>query len=107
MRKNYLSTVLNAVSCLTLFVVKCAKIELCQSGGAIRMRVRASVLIRLCPVKKQNTCPDPHLAGATNGDLIDFQRWLAHPNRDGLAFLATGADTGVELEVIANHGYLA
>ena len=43
------------------------------------------------------------LAGATDCDFVDFQGWLAYAYWDGLAFFATGANTGVELQVVADH----
>src|SRR5580658_5983104 len=43
-------------------------------------------------------------ARAADRQCVDTQRRLAHAHRDALPFLAAGADTLIELQVIAHHG---
>src|SRR5436190_154539 len=43
-------------------------------------------------------------AGAAHGDAVHPQGRLADADRHALAVLAAGADTGIEREIIADHG---
>src|SRR6478672_4446124 len=43
-------------------------------------------------------------AGATHGNAVHPQGWLADADRYSLAVFAAGADAGVELEIVADHG---
>src|SRR5690554_4495947 len=43
--------------------------------------------------------------GTTHGNLIDLQGGLAHTYGHRLTILATGTDTAVQLQVVADHGY--
>ena len=42
---------------------------------------------------------------AADGQAVDAQGRLADAHRHALAFLAAGADAGVELHVVADHGH--
>src|ERR1700680_711629 len=44
------------------------------------------------------------LPGPPDGNPLHAQGGLADSDRNALAVLATGADAGIELEVIADHG---
>jgi len=48
-------------------------------------------------------CAAPRLARAADRQGVDAQRRLSHADRNGLPLLAAGADTGVQLQVIADH----
>jgi hypothetical protein len=41
---------------------------------------------------------------AANRETINSNGGKANSDRDGLSFLATGADTIIEFEIIAHHG---
>src|SRR3954447_19647574 len=43
-------------------------------------------------------------AGAAHGDAVHPQGRLADAHRHALAILAAGANAGVELEIVADHG---
>src|SRR5947207_13154756 len=43
-------------------------------------------------------------AGAAHGNAVHPQGRLADADRHALAVLAAGADAGVELEIVADHG---
>src|SRR5712671_6877928 len=43
-------------------------------------------------------------AGSAHRDAVHPQRGLADADRDALAVLAAGADSGIERQVIAHHG---
>ena len=81
----------DAVSYLTLCSEKRSKIDLCQSEGAVWMRVSAGVLLLHGTQANQNTRRYPHLACATYCDFVDLEGWLANSDWDRLAFLAAGA----------------